>query len=310
MTTLLLLTLVIQQPLAPAPADTVRPTPAAADTARPKPAASGDVHGLGEEVITGAAEVKIIDTKPWFPPQVDPFSAVSAMLSPDDYVLDEALYRSVDSMTIPQHSTHSSYLRVPVERDFIYGDLMVFMPAFETRVATWELVVSNSLGETVRRVSRKGHPPAVMTWDGKTDDGDAITVGEVYGFVFNAYDAQGNQTRIPGTPQRINAISYPFENEWVVAVAADNIFKDGTAQLTDKAAARIDEAANIVKEKYKKEVVVYVYTEQEKLSTDRCRVMQEEVARRVVLPQGALKVAPRFILGLQPKFSKVEFRIN
>jgi hypothetical protein len=29
-----------------------------------------------------------------------------------------------------------------------------------------------------------------------------------------------------------------------------------------------------------------------------------------VLPQGALKVAPRFILGLQPKFSKVEFRIN
>jgi outer membrane protein OmpA-like peptidoglycan-associated protein len=241
---------------------------------------------------------------------VDPFSPINSMLAPDNYVLDEGLYRSVDSMTIPQQSTHSSYLRVPVERDFIYGDLMVFMPSFESRVATWELVVSNSLGETVRRVSRKGQPPAVMTWDGKTDAGDAITVGEVYGFVFNAYDAQGNQTRIPGTPQRINAISYPFENEWVVAVAADNIFKDGSASLTDKAAARLDEAANIVKEKYKKEVVVYIYSEQEKLSTDRCRVIQEEVARRTVLPQGALKVAPRFILGLQPKFSKVEFRIN
>lgn len=308
MTTLLLLALVLQQPAAPP--DSVQPAPAAADTAKARPAASGDAHGLGEEVITGEAEVKIVDTKPWFPPQLDPFAPISGMLAPDNYILDEALNRSVDSMTIPQQATHSSYLRVPVERDFIYGDLMVFMPSFETRVATWELVVSNSLGETVRRVSRKGQPPAVMTWDGKTDAGDAITVGEVYGFVFNAYDAQGNQTRIPGTPQRINAISYPYENEWVVAVAADNLFKEGTAALTEKAAARIDEAVNIVKEKYKKEVVVYVYTEQEKLSTDRCRVMQEEVARRMVLPQGALKVAPRFILGLQPKFSKVEFRIN
>ncbi len=294
MTTLLLLALVLQT----APPDTAKRSPA------------GGSQSLGEEVITGEVEVKIIDTKPWFPPQLDPFAPINSMLAPDNYVLDEGLYHSVDSMTTPQHATHSSYLRVPVERDFIYGDLMVFMPSFETRVASWELVVSNSLGETVRRVSRKGQPPALMTWDGKTDAGDAITVGEVYGFVFNAYDAQGNQTRIPGTPQRINAISYPFENEWVVAIAADNIFKDGSAALTDKAAARLDEAANIVKEKYKKEVVVYVYTEQEKLSTDRCRVIQDEITRRVVLPQGALKVAPRFILGLQPKFSKVEFRIN
>jgi hypothetical protein len=54
---------------------------------------------------------------------------------------------------------------------------------------------------------------------------------------------------------------------------------------------------------------VYVYTEQERLSTERCRVMQAELSRRMVLPSEALKVAPRFVPGLQPKLSKVEIHI-
>jgi hypothetical protein len=212
-------------------------------------------------------------------------------------------------MTIPQHFSHSSYLRVPLERNFIYGDIMVFLPSFETRVSSWELVVSNTLGATVRRVTRKGQPPAVITWDGRTDDGDVISTGEVYSFTFNAYDARGNQTRIPGSPQRINAVCYQHENEWVVSIAADQLFVEGGVQLLELAPARLDEAVNIVKEKFKKEVVAYVFTEQEKLSADRCRVIQDEIARRTVLPREALKVTPRFIPGFQPKLSKIEIHI-
>lgn len=285
---------------------TLQPGPAAESTGNRPPSA----HELGEEVITGEAEVKIIDPKPWFPPQLDPFSPVSSMLAPDNYILDEALWRSLDSLTIPQQSIRSSYLRVPVQPGFIYGDIMVFMPAFETRVATWELVIANSNGETVRRVGGKGQPPRVITWNGMTDNGEAITVGEVFSFTFNAYDAQGNQTRIPGTPQRIDAISYRSGDEWVVAIAADQLFREGSALLIEDAAARLDEAANIIKEKKRKEVVAYVYSQDEKLSNDRCRRIYDEISARVVMPQGAFKVAPRFIPGLQPKFSKVEFRIN
>jgi len=299
-----LLALFIAQQPAPAPDTTARP-----DTTAPRPAKPGDTHGLGEEVISGSADVKITDTKTYFPPQIDPFSPINDVLAPETYVLDEALYRSVDSMTVPQQFTRSSFLRVPLERNFIYGDIMLFLPSFESRVSSWELVVANSLGETVRRIARKGQPPAVITWDGKSEKGEAIATGEVYSFTFSAYDARGNQTRLPGTPQRINAMSYQGDNEWIVAIATDQIFAEGGSQLLDVAPARIDEAANIVKEKFKKEVVVYVYTEQEKLSTDRCRVLQDEIARRVVLPREALKVAPRFIPGLQPKFSKIEIHI-
>jgi hypothetical protein len=314
-----LLALLLSQPLAPAPArpestKSLKPGPETTAVSRPDSAAKTaakpyDSHAIGEEVITGEAEVKINDTKIWFPPQIDPFSPVNSLLTPETYVLDDALYRSVDSMTIPHHFIHSSYLRVPVERDFIYGDIMVFLPSFESRVATWELVVANSLGETVRRVTGKGQPPAILSWDGKTDNAEAIATGEVYSFTFNAYDAQGNQTRIPGQPQRINGMVYNQRDEWVVAIAADQVFAGDGPQLQEQAAERLDEAANIVKEKFKKEVVVYVYSEQEKLSSERCRIMKSELGRRVVLPAEALKVAPRFIPGLQPKFSKVEIHI-
>jgi hypothetical protein len=38
-------------------------------------------------------------------------------------------------------------------------------------------------------------------------------------------------------------------------------------------------------------------------------VIKTELARRIVLPSEALKVAPRFIPGLQPKHSKIEIHI-
>jgi len=306
---LLIAVLLFAQSLAPAPAK-LEPAAAPPESTAAGPAQSGDQHAIGEEVIKGETEVKIEDMKPYFPPQIDPFSPVKELLVPESYVLDDALYHSFDSMAIPQHFAHSSYLRVPIERNFIYGDMMVFLPSFEQRVSTWDLEVSNSLGETVRRVARKGQPPAVITWDGKTDAGDLIAPGETYSFTFNAYDALGNQTRIPGTPQRVDGMVQQIGDEWIVSVAADQIFTDGGAQLLEQAAARLDEAANIVKEKFKKQVVVYVYAEQERLSAERCRVVQTELSRRVVLPDEALNVVPRFVPGLQPKLSKIDIRVQ
>jgi hypothetical protein len=294
----------------PAPVSTKPETPSVQpESAAASTSSNGDQHAIGEEVIKGETEVRIEDMKPFSPPQIDPFSPVDKLLAPESYVLDEALYRSVDSLTVPQYFAHSSYLRIPTERNFIYGDMMVFLPSFEQRVATWDLEVSNSLGETVRRIARKGQPPAIIVWDGKTDSGEPIAPGEVYSFTFNAYDAQGNQTRIPGTPQRVNGLVQESGGEWVVSIAADQIFTEGSAQLLEQAAPRLDEAANVVKEKFKSQVVVYVYTELERLSAERCRVIEAELNRRIVLPPGALSIVPRFVPGLQPKLSKIEIRI-
>jgi len=288
-----------------------RPEPLAAkpESTAARSSQNADKHAIGEEVIKGEIEVRIEDMKPFSPPQIDPFAPVNYLLAPESYVLDDALYHSVDSLTIPQYFAHSSYLRIPIERSYIYGDMMVFLPTFEQRVAAWDLEVSNSLGETVRRIARKGQPPAVIAWDGRTDAGEPVSPGEVYSFTFNAYDVQGNQTRIPGTPQRVNGLVQELGEEWIVAIAADQIFAEGGAQMLEQAAPRLDEAANVVKERFRKQVVVYVYTEQERLSAERCRIIENELSRRVVLPTGALSVVPRFVPGLQPKLSKIEIRV-
>ncbi|MGQ9678404.1 MAG: FlgD immunoglobulin-like domain containing protein [bacterium] len=268
-----------------------------------------NTHAIGEEVIVGESEIKIQDPKYYFSPQIDPWSPVNDLLSSESYVFDEELLNTVESSTVPRHFIRSSFLRVPVEKGFIYGDILVFLPSFEHRVATWELIISNSLGEAVRRVREKGQPPAVITWDGRTDAGEPIATGDVYSFTFNAYDAQGNQTRIQCEPQRINAVIWQEKNEWIVSIAADQLFNPDGAQLTGESETRFDEIANVIKERFKKEVVVYLYSEKEKLLNDRCQVIQKELTRRVVLPKNALKVAPRFIPGLQPKHSKVEIHI-
>lgn len=302
MTTILLLLAIAQAPEPQEP-------PASTVPVAPQPSPEGTEHGLGEEVITGEVDVRIDDPKFMFAPRIDPYSPVDSLLEPENYVFDDALYRSVDSLTIPHHFTRSSYLRVPVESDLLQGDIMVFFPTFESRVSSWELVVSNSLGETVRRVTGRGSPPAALAWDGRTDGGEPIATGEIYSFTFNAYDATGNQTRLPGAPRRIDGMVFKDADEWIVSVAADQIFEPGTVRLTEDAGRRLDEVANVIKERYKKEVVIFVYSELEKLSNERCTVMRNEIDLRTVLPAEALKVAPRFTPGRQPKFSKIEVHI-
>jgi flagellar motor protein MotB len=267
-------------------------------------------HEIGEEVITGQAQMTIDDGKIYTTPLIDPFEPLQDLLKSDKYVFDDKFYDEIDRLTIPNQFLHSSYLRLPVEQEIITGDVLLFLPKFETNVADWELVVTNSLGATVRRITKKGSPPALISWDGRTDNGEMLITGEVYNFTFYAYDALGNQTRINGKPQRISGIVYQERGEWIITIAGEVIFNRGNSEFTDQARQRINEVANIVKEKFKNQVIIYVYTENEPLSQARCNILQKEIASRIVLPKEALAIVPRFIPGLQPKFSKIEIHIR
>jgi hypothetical protein len=72
----------------------------------------------------------------------------------------------------------------------------------------------------------------------------------------------------------------------------------------------IDEVCNIVKDNFKKEVVVYSYSESENLAKQRAEIIMAEIIKRAVLPPTAVLTAPRFIPGLLPKYSKIEVVIQ
>ncbi|MEO0109147.1 MAG: hypothetical protein ABIK62_08295, partial [candidate division WOR-3 bacterium] len=293
------------------------PPPTAPDTLREVPVGETETpstprgaHDIGEEVITAAERLKVEDLKTPFFPLIDLYEPINAVLRLERYVFDDKLYSAIDSIGIPSNYLQSSYLRTPVVDRLIRSDVLVFLPSFDRSVADWELVVSNSNGETVRRVKRKGNPPNIVTWDGRDDKGSVINTGETYDFTFYAYDAIGNQTRIPGRPQRILGMLYQDGPEWVVTVAGDEIFEARGTRMLPGAGRWFDEIANVIKEKFKSEVAVFVYTEREDLSHDECQIVVSELKRRLVLPKDALLSAPRFIPGLQPKYSKIEIHIR
>ena len=267
-------------------------------------------HNIGEEVISGEAQMKIEDMKVYSTPLIDPFGPLENLLKSNQYVFDNNIYEDIDKATIPTQLLHSSYLRLPVDQEFISGDVLVFLPKFESRVAKWELIVSNSLGETVRKMAGYGAPNALISWDGRTDNGEMVITGEVYNFTFYAYDALGNQTRISGKPQRISGIIYQGKMEWIITIAGDILFERATVEYVEGAKSRIAEAVNLIREKFSKELIIYVYTENELLSQARCEILKKEILSRMVIPKEAIAVVPRFIPGLQPKYSKVEIHIR
>ncbi len=309
---LLLFGILITQGLAQTIPDTVKQ-----DTIKNNKTQAKKDYELGEEMIKGVASFKISDQRIYLVPMFDFFAPINKIMKQDEYIFDGKLAMEISSQTLPNPILRSGFLRVPLKRDFLYRDVLLFIPKFENRVANWELVISNSLGQTVRQIADNGAPPPVISWDGRTDDNEVVATGEIYTFTFNAYDALGNQTRILGQPRKIAGIVYEENHATIININGDEVFIHGTDQLNDSLAlSRIDEAANVIKERFKsskssiKEIVIYVYTDNEELSLKQCNILKNEFSKRLVLSSDTLKVASKFFLGLKPKYSKIEIQIH
>lgn len=272
--------------------------------------AKKDEHIIGEEIIKGEAALKIEDRKIYLYPEFKLFTPLDSIIFSDRYIFDEKLYATIDELNTPILYLHSEYLRIPLVTRLMYGNIALFIPRFEKTLSSWELIITDANGETVRRYAERGLPPPSIFWDGRTDKGEICNMGEVYNYVFTAFDAVGNPTRITGRSYRFNGITYDEQDSKIVAVAASVLFKEKSNYLSVEAVSYLDEISNIIKEEFKKEVVIYSYAESEPLAKSRGEIIMAEITKRTVLPEEAIKTAPRFIPGLQPKYSKIEVVIK
>jgi hypothetical protein len=267
-------------------------------------------HEIGEEVIKGEVELKIEDRKIELWPDINPFAPLDSVISQERYLFDEKLYRTIDELNTPILYLHSEYLRVPLVSRFMYGSIALFIPRFEKTVSSWELIITDTKGEIVRKFAERGLPPSSISWDGRTDKGEMSNMGETYNYVFKAFDAVGNPTRIAGRSYKFNGIVYDEKDTKIVAIAASELFAEKTSTFSQDATPYVDEAANIVKENFRREVVVYSYSESEALARSRGNAVMNALIQRTVLPEEAIKTAPRFIPGLEPKYSKIEIVVQ
>ena len=267
-------------------------------------------HDIGEEIIKGKAELRIDDQKIHLFPEFKALTPLDSMVSEERYLFDKTLYSIIDELNTPILNLHSEYLRTPVAGRFMYGSIALFIPKFEETVSAWELVITDANGATVRRFVDRGLPPTSISWDGRTDNGTMCNMGQVYNYVFTAFDVLGNPTRIIGRPYTFNGIVYDEKNTKVIAVSNQVLFSPDQPALLTEASGYFDEIANLIKENFKNEVVVYSYSADESIARLRGDKAMNEILSRTVLPQGSIKTAPRFIPGMNPKFSKIEIIIQ
>lgn len=267
-------------------------------------------HEIGEEIIKGELKFKITDPKIYLQVELNPFAPLDSIISRERYIFDEKLYGTIDALNTPILYLHSEYLRVPLVARFMYGSIALFIPKFEKTVSSWELVITDANGDVLRRYAQRGIPPPALYWDGRTDDGEMCNMGEVYNYVFTAFDAIGNPTRITGRAYKFNGIVYKEKGTTIIAVSSKVLFNEKSSGLNSESTPYIEEITNLVKEKFKKEVVVYSYSESESLARSRGEVILNEITKRAVLPDKRVSTAPRFIPGLLPKYSKIEIVIQ
>lgn len=267
-------------------------------------------HEIGEEVIKGEIKITIQDPKLYLFPTIKPFAPLESIISQERYIFDEKLYATIDALNTPILYLHSEYLRIPLVTRLMYGSIALFVPKFEKTVSSWELVITDANGEVVRRYAQRGLPPSSIFWDGRTDGGEMCNMGEVYNYLFTAFDAIGNPTRISGRSYKFNGVVYEEKGSKIIAISCGVLFNENSQDLVMDAVTYLDEMGNIVKENFKKEVVVYSYSESEVLAKSRGDEIMNEIIKRNVLPSQAIKTTPRFTPGLLPKYSKIEIIIQ
>jgi hypothetical protein len=267
-------------------------------------------HDIGEEVIKGESEMKIQDVKIILHPALKPFAPLDSVISQEKYIFDEKLYMTIDALNTPILYLHSEYLRVPLVSRLMYSSIALFVPRFEKTVASWELLIIDTNGNVVRKYAERGLPPPSISWDGRTNEGEMCNMGEVYNYVFTAFDAVGNPTRISGRSYKFNGIVYDEQKTKIIAIASNALFSGQTTTFNEEAGDYLDEVANVIKDNFKKEVVVFSYSQSETLAKSRGSAIMSKIIERVVLPEEGIKTAPRFIPGLEPKYSKIEIVVQ
>ena len=91
----------------------------------------------------------------------------------------------------------SPVLGRPWLRELRTGSVARFRPNLKS-VSSWQLIVADSRGDTVRVFEGKGSPPQEIAWDGMYASGVLALPGLTYSYVLQALDKAGNRRNFIG----------------------------------------------------------------------------------------------------------------
>ncbi|MCB4791441.1 MAG: hypothetical protein LHV68_06090 [Elusimicrobia bacterium] len=157
-------------------------------------------------------------------------------------------------------------------------------PKNAKKSATWELIVTDDLGQTFREYSGRGLPPETITFDGRDKDGNIIEVGYSYSTILKYYDTKGALHTRVGTPFIITGLAHQEQKGLYITLDYKKIYKNNPTVLlhgefSDAGMDLIQEAADKIKKDYfTLPVEVIVYSKDKEIA----KIAAKEISERLV----------------------------
>ena len=186
-------------------------------------------ENLGEEVVTAKQDVEF---KPMaFYYEVDPYLPIKVLLEGSGFILDANLGKQIEkAVGRSTFSADPNILRMPVVVSDVYDldqqNIDLDVARYQQKgIASWEVQILDMAGMNFRTVTNKGSLPALVTWDGRSENGEVLSVGDVYTFNVRLTTKDEATIRKGGGTIDVNGVAY----ENVVAIKesemdVDNIY--------------------------------------------------------------------------------------
>ncbi len=149
----------------------------------------------------------------------------------------------------------------------------------------WQLTITDFRGSPCRNYDGKGRPPAKVSWDGRTDQGEMLRVGYPYSYVFTTTDKGTNTYNYAGESFRLPALDYRRDGDRVLEIAGGELFARRESDLTAAGEDWLVRTADEIRRHPYSPVRVVVTAETTELETRRAEGVAAHLAASMVLPR-------------------------
>ncbi|HMA99380.1 MAG TPA: OmpA family protein [Spirochaetota bacterium] len=181
------------------------------------------------------------------------------------------------------------------QKFFIPGEETVYLnfgnPQQE-KIASWKLIVKNSLEKTVFTRTGSGNPASRLKWDGRDNKGNVVSGGEIYTFILKGKDT--NKNKWESNKDTIKATIKLSRKRGKLTFDLNNIqFDVGKAVIKKKSRPILQMVADLLKEKAFYDILITGHTDSqgsrrynEKLSRRRARAVKNYLIHEFKLDPG------------------------
>ena len=197
-----------------------------------EPAASAQ---LPEVTIKGGEKSIIEGEKPLLQIEVDSLEAAKPILEAEE----DQLRRQpelIRSMRVGfAESMVNRQLILPARMSLAREPIKIFYPLREIFSSStqsqeeigkgWEIAISNGEGRPFRKYSGKSIPPSMISWDGRSDQGEMMQVGQNYSLVILYKDTHRHARNFVGKPFSFDGIIHQEAQGLAISFSANALFE-------------------------------------------------------------------------------------